>query len=163
MSPSASTGNVSAPSLKDMAKRIVSTSRIINAPAGEIFAVLADPTKHPLIDGSGSVKAPRSNPERLSKGAKFSMGMKVGIPYVTRNTVSEFEEGRVIAWHHFAQFVWRYEFEAVEGGTKVTESFDYSKPWGVALDMTGMPKSNLESMDKTLERLDRLVTTGSAD
>ena len=89
------------------------------------------------------------------------MEMKVGAAYTTKNTVSEFEEGHVIAWHHFAQFVWRYQLDAVEGGTKVTETFDYSKPWGIALKLTKMPEQNQVGMEKTLARLDELATTGS--
>lgn len=141
-----------------MASRIVSATRTIAAPAEEIFAILADPAQHPVIDGSGSVTASKDNPARLSLGAKFSMDMKLGMPYVTKNTVSEFKEGRVIAWHHFAQFVWRYELTPVDGGTEVAETFDYSKPWGVALGPFGIPEKNQASMVKTLERLDHLVT-----
>ena len=48
--------------------------------------------------------------------------------------------------------------EAVEGGTLVTETFDYSKPWGIVLIPTGMPKKNQQGMVKTLERLADLVT-----
>ena len=144
-----------------MATRIVSATRTIAAPAEEIFAVLADPSKHPLIDGSGSVKAPKGNPARLSLGATFSMDMTRGMSYVTKNTVSEFDEGRVIAWHHFAQFVWRYELTPVDGGTEVTETFDYSKPWGVTLVPFGIPEKNRASMVTTLERLDALVTGAS--
>ena len=144
-----------------MAQRIVSATRTIAAPAEKIFEVLADPSQHPVIDGSGSVAASKDNPARLSLGARFSMDMKVGMPYVTKNTVSEFDEGRIIAWHHFAQFVWRYELVPVEGGTEVTESFDYSKPWGIALGPLGFPAKNQAAMTKTLERLDHLVTTGS--
>ena len=132
-----------------MAQRIVSATRTIAAPAEKIFEVLADPSQHPVIDGSGSVTASKDNPARLS------------MPYVTKNTVSEFDEGRIIAWHHFAQFVWRYELVPVEGGTEVTESFDYSKPWGIALGPLGFPAKNQAAMIKTLERLDHLVTTGS--
>lgn len=145
-----------------MGKRIVSASRVINAPPEAIFAILADPSQHPLIDGSGKVVSPKTNPERLSLGATFSMNMKMGAKYTTKNVVSEFEEGRVIAWHHFAQFVWRYQLDPVDGGTKVTESFDYSKPWGVLLLPAGTPKKNQESMEKTLQRLDELLTKGSA-
>ena len=36
------------------------------------------------------------------------------------------EEGRRIAWAHLGGWRWRYEFEPVEGGTKVTETFDWS-------------------------------------
>ena len=140
-----------------MATRIVSATRVIPAPAERIFDLLADPEGQVRIDGSGSVKASKSNPGRLSLGAKFSMEMKVGIPYAVTNTVSAFEEGRTIAWHHFAQFVWRYELEPVEGGTKVTESFDYSKPWGLLLPPS-TAKKNQANMVKTLERIEELVT-----
>jgi hypothetical protein len=87
------------------------------------------------------------------------MHMKVGVPYTVTNTVCEFDENRVIAWHHFAQFIWRYELEPVEGGTRVTESFDYSKPWGAMLGITGKPEHNRADMVKTLERIEELVTS----
>jgi len=141
-----------------MGTRSVTASRVIAASPEVIFEILADPAKHALIDGSGNVAGSKSNPERLSLGATFSMDMRMGVPYVTKNTVSEFEDNRRIAWHHFAQFVWRYELEAVEGGTLVTETFDYSKPWGIMLIPTGMPKKNQQGMVKTLERLADLVT-----
>jgi hypothetical protein len=35
----------------------VSETRIVDAPASEIFALLADPSQHPRIDGTGSVRA----------------------------------------------------------------------------------------------------------
>jgi len=59
---------------------------------------------------------------------------------MTRNRVVEFEENRRIAWHHFAQFVWRYELEEVEGGTMVTESFNYDKPWAFVIIAMGFPR-----------------------
>jgi hypothetical protein len=44
-----------------------------------LSSCIIDPAKHPLIDGSGPVKAPRDgNPERLELGAKFGMDMKIG-------------------------------------------------------------------------------------
>lgn len=36
-----------------MTAETVSASTIINAPAGAIFAVLADPAQHAAIDGTG--------------------------------------------------------------------------------------------------------------
>ena len=38
----------------------------------------------------------------------------------------EFEENRRIAWAHVGGHRWRYELEEVDGGTRVTESFDWS-------------------------------------
>ncbi|WP_370367757.1 hypothetical protein [Catenulispora sp. GP43] len=49
----------------------------IFAPADVIFAILAGPRQHVLIDGSGTVKGTLSAPDRLSPGAKFGMRMQI--------------------------------------------------------------------------------------
>ena len=139
-----------------MAKdRSVSRCRVVNAPAHSIFEVLADPSRHPLIDGSGSVRDVRSgSAERLTKGAKFGMDMRVGVPYRIENTVVEFEEDRLLAWQHFGGHRWRYLLEPADGGTKVTETFDWSTsraPWFI--ELMRYPAKNAKSMEKTLERL----------
>jgi hypothetical protein len=137
-----------------MGSRSVSKSVIVAASPAEIFDLLADPKRHAELDGSGSVKSSISGPARLSLGAKFGMGMRVGLPYLIRNTVVEFEENRRIAWRHFGRHVWRYELEPVEDGTRVTETFD----WGPALvpralELANIPQQNAKSITKTLERL----------
>jgi uncharacterized protein YndB with AHSA1/START domain len=144
-----------------MAKQ-VSASRVIAAPPEKIFDVLADPAQHPAIDGSGSVRAARpGGPERLSLGARFGMDMKIGMPYKIQNEVVEFEEGRRIAWRHAGRHVWRYELEPVEGGTKVTETFDWGPARAGALyPLLRIPRRNLRSMEQTLERLEAHVTGG---
>ena len=142
------------------AERHVSTSRVIAAPAQEIFEVLADPAKHSIIDGSGSLVEAKGNPSRLFLGAKF--GMKMSFHATMRNKVVEFEDGKQIGWRHIGQHVWRYELEPVEGGTKVTETFDWRPsplPW--LLQRQDIPPKNLASMEKTLGRLDTYVTTGN--
>jgi len=141
------------------ADRVVSVSRVIAAPAAKIFDLLADPSEHPRIDGSGSVTHLRKGPHRLFRGAKFSMDMKLGVRYFVSNKVVVFEEGRAIAWHHLAHFVWRYDLEPVEGGTKVTESFNYDKPWGGYIEKRGYPERNRKAMEATLERIERIVTS----
>lgn len=139
--------------------RVISVSRIIPAPADRIFDLLANPSEHPRLDGSGTVARFRKGPSRLSRGARFSMDMRMGIGYITSNKVIEFVENRSIAWRHFARFVWRYELEPVEGGTRVTESFDYARPWGFLLDRTKFPERNRAAMASTLERIERIVTS----
>jgi hypothetical protein len=86
------------------------------------------------------------------------MDMKIGVGYFVRNTVVAFEESRCIAWRHFAKFVWRYDLEAVPGGTSVTESFDYDRPWAFVIIGLGWPEKNRRAMAETLERIDQLVT-----
>jgi uncharacterized protein YndB with AHSA1/START domain len=142
------------------AERQVSTSRVIAAPAQKIFEVLADPAQHSIIDGSGSLVEAKGNPPRLFLGAKF--GMKMSFHATMRNKVVEFEDGKQIGWRHIGQHVWRYELETVDGGTKVTETFDWRPsplPW--LLEGQKIPTKNLASMEKTLERLDTYVTTGN--
>jgi hypothetical protein len=107
-------------------RKIVSVSQFVPAAAAQIFDLLATPKMHAVIDGSGSVRAELNGPARLSLGAKFGMSMRLGVPYRITNTVVEFDEGRRIGWRHFGGHVWRYLLEPVEGGTLVTEQFDYS-------------------------------------
>ena len=139
--------------------KVISVSRVIPAPAKKIFDLLADPAMHPVLDGSGTVKESRGgNPERLSLGAKFGMDMRLGGPYRVTNQVSEFEEGRRIAWRHMARYTWRYELEPQDdGSTKVTESFDTSTGLAPAfvIRALGFFRRNEESMRKTLENIER--------
>ena len=92
------------------------------------------------------------------------MGMRMGVPYVIKNEVVEFEPDRLIAWRHVGRHRWRYRLEPVEGGTRVTETFDWSTarfPKGI--EIMGYPSKHPAGMERTLERLDRLVTTGSPE
>jgi hypothetical protein len=123
-----------------------------------IFDLLADPRKHSFFDGSGTVTGVKDAPVRLALGSTFSMDMKMKLGYVTRNRVVVFEENRSIAWHHFARFIWRYDLEEVEGGTNVTESFDYDRPWGFAIEWFNFPDRNRIAMEATLRRLEAIVT-----
>jgi uncharacterized protein YndB with AHSA1/START domain len=140
-------------------ERQVSVSRVIDAPASEIFAVLTDPAQHSVIDGSGSVKGTTSAPERLEMGSKFGMKMRIGLPYRMTNEVVEFEPDRLIAWRHIGRHRWRYELEPVDGGTEVTETFDWSGAFSPRfLELMGYPDKHPENMRRTLERLDDHVT-----
>ena len=87
------------------------------------------------------------------------MQMKLGLGYVTRNRVVAFEENREIAWHHFARFIWRFELEEVSGGTLVTESFNYDRPWAFTIIVLGFPQRNRGAMEATLERLGAIATS----
>jgi hypothetical protein len=139
---------------------MVSEQRIIAADPQTIFDILADPDMHPVVDGSGSVRAARpGNPARLSDGATFSMRMHLGAPYLIRNTVVEFDEGRRIAWRHFYGHVWRYLLEPVDAGTLVVEQWDPSPARSPrALRLSGFPSRNRRGMRRTLERLDEIAT-----
>ena len=135
--------------------RIVSRSTIVPASAQMIFDLLADPRRHNEIDGSGTVQSAQINaPERLSLDATFGMQMKMGLPYKITNTVVEFEENKTIAWRHVGGHIWRYILEPVDGGTKVTEQFDWNKSKApLVLKLRKSPQDNAKSIEKTLENL----------
>lgn len=137
----------------------VSVERFIAAPPGVIFEVLADPSMHPVIDGSGSVRSYRGSTQRLALGSRFGMSMRLGLPYRIRNRVVEFEEGALIAWCHPGGHRWRYQLIPYEGGTRVIETFDWSTSKSpAALERAGFPERNRVGMVKTLERLDSVVS-----
>jgi uncharacterized protein YndB with AHSA1/START domain len=158
---------------------VVTVERVIPAPPEKIFELLADPRRHRMIDGSGSVRDPKNAPPRLSLGAKFDMAMKMGFPYTMINEVIEFEEARRIAWQprpaarlarSFGGRIWRYELDPVQGGTRVRETWDISQErWvfvgagGLALGAPGFkfmvkPERTRGAMAATLERIEHLVT-----
>jgi hypothetical protein len=140
----------------------VSVQRVIPAPAQAIFDVLADPAMHPVIDGSGSLREPAGPPvPRLALGSTFAMRMRIVVPYRITNRVVEFEDGRRIGWTHIGGARWRYELEPVEGGTRVTETFDWSTasfpPYRLGVRLAGFPARNRRGMERTLDRLAGLV------
>ena len=146
---------------------VVSVERVIAAPPEPIFALLADPARHRDIDGSGTVRDAKSGGgEQLSLGAKFGMGMKMGIPYSMESTVIEFELNRRIAWQTRAPGIfsglgggriWRYELIPEGGGTRVRESWDISEEKVKAIVRPATKKTR-EAMEKTLERIEAIVT-----
>jgi hypothetical protein len=146
--------STSSPRKSDPAK-IVSVTVKVNAAPQTIFDLLADPSKHGEIDGSGSVRnAQSSAPARLSLGAKFGMDMKLGVNYKITNEVVEFDEPRRIAWRHFGGHVWRYILEPVDGGTMVTEQFDWNTAKSpLMMRVMNYPAKNRVSIEKTLKRL----------
>ncbi len=148
---------------------VVSVERVIAAPPEKVFALLADPTKHPLIDGSGTVRAAKpGTSEHLELGSQFGMSMKLGIPYSMVSTVVEYEPNRRIAWqskppHVFGRFtggrIWRYELDPVEGGTRVRESWDISQDHQRSFFRKGkVGEQTRANMEKTLERIAALVS-----
>jgi uncharacterized protein YndB with AHSA1/START domain len=142
-----------------MSQRVVSISRVIHATPEAIFAIVSDPAQHGRIDGSGMVQQVRSGGGTLTLGSKFGMDMKFGpLPYRISNTVVEFEQDRLIAWRHFGGHRWRYRLEPVEGGTRVTEEFDWStSKLPKAIELAGYPTKHVGNIERTLERLASIV------
>jgi uncharacterized protein YndB with AHSA1/START domain len=147
---------------------VETVERVIAAPPEAIFALLVDPRRHREIDGSGTVRDAKGEPPRLELGSTFGMSMKMGLPYSMESTVIEYEENRRIAWQthgptrigkHVGGRIWRYELEPVDGGTKVSESWDIRKESAFTRPIVrrGAGKTR-KDMAATLERIDGLVS-----
>jgi hypothetical protein len=150
---------------------VVTVERTIKADPAVIFALLADPSRHCEIDGSGSVRDAKAGSEKLAMGSKFGMSMKLGAKYSTINEVIEFDEPKRIAWQTrppsslggrlFGGRIWRYELEPTEAGTIVRESWDISQEKQPVRSVlrTGPSRDHTrKSMDATLEKIEALVT-----
>jgi uncharacterized damage-inducible protein DinB len=156
----------------------VAVSRRIQAAAEDLFAVLADPSRHPGLDGSGMLRYAVAGAPVFGVGDAFVVRMhndEMG-EYEMTNYVVEFEPGRRIAWEPVlsaasrtedladigtrAGHVWSFRLEA-DGPTTtvVTEIFDCTRsPDWLKKAVKGGTRWT-ESMTATLARLDEQCAT----
>lgn len=149
---------------------VVTVERLIPAPASAIFDLIAHPDRHQDIDGSGTVRDSKGagKGQKVALGSTFGMSMKMGLPYSMQSTVIEYEEDRRLAWQTrgpgpigklVGGRIWRYELEAVDGGTLVKESWDITQESALTkLGVKGLGKTTAKNMAATLERIEQLVT-----
>src|SRR4051812_3237026 len=122
-----------------MTDESVSATADIDAPADVVFAVLADPTRHAAIDGTGWVCEPLDSQPLTEVGQLFRMAMyhpnHPDGSYQTINRVLVFDPPAAIAWkpgYHaddgslqFGGWFWRYDLApAGTSTTKVTLTYD---------------------------------------
>jgi hypothetical protein len=141
----------------DAGPRKIARAAEVNAPAADLFEIVADPRRHHELDGGGSVQNSISGPDRLSADAKFSMQMKQGVSYKITSTVIDFVDGSVVEWQHPLGHSWRWEFKPLtENTTLVTETFDYTRLGGAkvtGLKLFGALKHNAAGIEATLRQL----------
>lgn len=143
----------------DRGPRVIARSVTVNAPAGELFALVNDPRKHGLVDGSGTVRDNVKGPSALSQGAKFTTAMRMyGVPYRITCTVTDHvdtPEHKVVEWAHPAGHRWRWEFTpTADGRTEVTESFDSRRSkLGKFFEIVGVADQNAAGITETLSGL----------
>jgi hypothetical protein len=151
----------------------VSVSRRIQAPAAELFAVLADPARHPGIDGSGMLRRPGGSQTIGGVGDVFTMSMhndEMG-DYEMANHVVEYEQDRQIGWEPVLTAAsrpedqdgiddhgghrWSFELTPVAPDvTVVTETYDCTRsPQWLRTAVKGGQRW-VASMTTTLEKLD---------
>jgi hypothetical protein len=152
----------------------VAVSRRIEAPADRIFGILADPGRHPDLDGSGMLREGGSRAVVSGLGDVFVMKMHhpaMG-DYEMDNHVVQYEAGRRIGWEPVAHGEERGEESPQRNGsrwmyaltpegpnaTMVTESYDCSGSPEAVRQAVDNGNSWMEAMAATLERLDEVST-----
>jgi uncharacterized protein YndB with AHSA1/START domain len=156
-----------------MADERLSATTIINAPADDVFAVLADPAQHAAIDGTGWVLEPLDSKPLTEAGQIFRMGMyHPNHPdgrYQTVNRIQIFDPPNAIAWEPgydtddgglgFGGWVWRYDLTPTgPSQTKVTLSYDWSAVPDVVRKRIGFPPFPADHLEKSLAHLAELVS-----
>ncbi|MBC6451187.1 SRPBCC family protein [Actinokineospora xionganensis] len=119
----------------------VSATLTVAAPAARVFAVLADPTTHCRIDGTGWVREPVDRATLTEVGQLFRMEMRHAKhpngDYQVANKVHVLDHPRTIGWLtgqekddgqlEFGGWIWRYDLEPLgPSDTEVTLTYDWS-------------------------------------
>jgi hypothetical protein len=119
----------------------VTATRTVAAPVARVFAVLADPTAHAAIDGTGWVRTAVDPAPLTEVGQLFRMDMyhsaRPDGDYQVVNKVRVFDSPSVIGWLtgyrkddgdlEFGGWIWRYDLVPLgPSATEVTLSYDWS-------------------------------------
>ncbi|OSC29192.1 ATPase [Mycobacterium vulneris] len=120
------------------AERYVVTRTIAATPA-EVFAVLADPSRHRNTEPTDWVRDAVDTAPITAAGQMFAMNMfltQAGGDYVTYNLVNVFERDHAIGWlpgilddsgnHTPGGWFWRYDLAPNGDRTDVTLTYDWS-------------------------------------
>ena len=162
-----------ASSLTGMENESVSASTTIEAAPEAVFAVLADPSTHGAIDGTGWVRDSLDGDRITAAGQVFRMGMyhpnHPDKDYKIANLVEVFDEPRAIAWKpgtespesdelSFGGWTWRYDLEpAGPSGTKLTLTYDWSAVPPEIREHIHFPPFEPAHLDNSLQHLSDLV------
>lgn len=156
-----------------MADETICASTTIHARPEAIFAVLADPTKHAAIDGTGWVREAADGKPLSEPGQVFGMAMyhpnhRNG-NYEMTNRVEVFDPPHAISWLPgydtgdgslgFGGWVWRYDLVPVGSSeTEVTLTYDWSAVPGPVRQRISFPPFPLDHLDNSLAHLAELAT-----
>ena len=146
-------------------------TRTIAASPKEVFAVLADPSRHQSTEPGDWVRDAADTAPITGVGQIFAMNMYLtaaGGDYVTHNLVNVFDKDRAIGWipgqldnagnHDAGGWSWRYDLAPSKGCTAVTLTYDWSATSQDFRDRVGgMPLFGEDYLCESLVTLERSV------
>lgn len=152
----------------------VSATLTAAAPAARVFAVLADPTTHAAIDGTGWVQESADRAPLIEVGQIFRMDMyHPNHPdggYRTANKVHVLDPPRAIGWLtgtekddgqlEFGGWLWRYDLAPLgPSETAVTLTYDWSAVPQSVREYLQFPPFGPEHLTNSLYHLAELAAT----
>lgn len=138
--------------------RVVRAAREIEAPAEQIFELIADPAQQPRWDGNENLQEAATGQRVRAVGDVFTMRLTVGS--IRENHVVDFVEGRRIAWRPAEPgqappgHRWAWELEPLgPSRTLVTHLYD----WTELADQQRLARARATTTERLLASLDRLA------
>ena len=150
----------------------VTASTTIEAAPEAVFSVLADPSAHADIDGTGWVREPLDGDRITAAGQVFRMAMyhpnHPDGSYRIANRVEVFEPPTAVAWKPgyyqddgsvgFGGWSWRYDLApAGPAATSVTLTYDWSEVSDATREHIGFPPFPPDHLDNSLAHLAELA------
>ncbi|MGW7069112.1 SRPBCC family protein [Streptomyces sp. NPDC054855] len=154
----------------------VSATLTVDAPAADVFAVLADPATHSAIDGTGWVQKPVDRAQLTEEGQIFRMGMyhpdHPDGDYQVANKVEVLDPPRSIGWLtgeekeggrlEFGGWIWRYDLTPLgPSRTEVTLTYDWTAVPQFIRDYLDFPMFGPEHLTNSLHHLAELAAPAS--
>ncbi|MGV9671060.1 SRPBCC family protein [Gordonia sp. NPDC003504] len=137
---------------------MVSASRGVDADAAAIFELIADPARQPEWDGNDNLAQAPTGQRVRAVGDVFTMELTTGA--IRENRVTEFVEGRRIAWmpnepgQACPGHLWRWELDPLaDGTTRVTHTYD----WTRLDDEKRLVRARATTPDRLAESIRRLA------
>jgi uncharacterized protein YndB with AHSA1/START domain len=145
---------------------------VINAPDQTVFDVLADPSTHPAIDGTGWVRESLDGKHLTETGQVFRMAMyhdnHPDKDYEMANRVEVLDRPHAIAWQpgqgrddanlEFGGWLWRYDLAPVSSSrTEVTLTYDWSRVPPYLREHIEFPPFDRQHLDNSLKHLAELA------
>lgn len=155
-----------------MSNELVIVKTTVGAPVENVFAVLADPSSHQAIDGTGWVRESLDGKPLTESGQIFRMAMHHGNhpdgAYEMANKVVALESPSVIAWEpgqagpdgeiEYGGWIWRYDLApAGADRTEVTLTYDWSAVPQELREEIQFPPFPLAHLENSLGHLAQLA------
>jgi len=157
-----------------MTEETMRTSATVNAPVDTVFGVLADPTTHEAIDGTGWVRQPLDGKRLAGSGQIFRMAMyhenHPDKDYEMANRVEVYQPPHAISWQpgagpddanlEFGGWFWRYDLRPLgDDRTEVTLTYDWSAVPAPLREHIQFPPFDSQHLDNSLKHLAELAAS----